>query len=200
MSRCLSDNALARVTAELGTTSQQSHLTSCARCALRHHRLRSGLSTIRQVLRTTDEPRRREAPSRLRRVAGVAALSAVAVAALLLIELTAWKALQPEPDMASAEQIETALADVTAALFSVEGEPARFVSEGRTEAALLRDGDASAECDTPPGVAPALCPESVLGVEDTTDPGDAESMDPPEHEMEAMDHNTSDAARADQGG
>lgn len=192
MSRCLSDDALARVTAELGTTAQHSHLTTCPRCEMRHHRLRSELGTIRQVLLTTDEPRRRDVPSRLRRVARVAALSAVAVAALLLIELTAWKALQPEPDMASAEQIEAALADVTAALFSVEGEPARVVSEGGTDAELLRDGDASAECDTQPGVAPALCPESALGFEDTTDP--------PEPEMEAMEHNTSDAARADQGG
>src|SRR5262249_24567256 len=93
--RCLSDDALLRVASELGTRVQHSHLTSCASCAMRYRRWSGELGMIRQVLVTTDEPRRFAVPSRLRTVAGVAALSAAAVAALLCIEVTAWKAFQP---------------------------------------------------------------------------------------------------------
>jgi Spy/CpxP family protein refolding chaperone len=155
---------------------------------LRYQRLRNGLSTIRQVLRTTDEPRRREVPSRLQRVAGVAALSAVAVALLLLIEVTAWKALQPEPDMTSAEQIETALADVTAALFSAEGELARVVS---AEAALLREATRALNA-TPHRESRRPMPRKCSALRTMADPV-TRNRDPPEQEMEVMDHNTPDA-------
>jgi len=198
MSRCLSDKMLLRVVAELGTPAQHSHLTTCAMCAMRHRRFSGELGMIRQVLVATDEPRWRAVPSRLRTVAGMAALSAVAVAALLWIEVTAWKALQPAPDVASAEQIETTLADVTAALFSVEGEPTRVDSETQIEAALVRDGVASPECDSQPGLGTAPCSESLLDLEESPDASETESKD--SNEMEAMDHATSDADRADQGG
>lgn len=198
MSRCLSDTMLLRVVAELGTPAQHSHLTTCATCAMRYRRFRGELGMIRQVLVNTDEPRWRAVPSRLRTVAGAAALAAVAVAALLWIEVTAWKALQPAPDVASAEQIETTLADVTAALFSVEGEPTRVGSESPIEAALVRDGEASPECDSQPGLGMAPCPDSLLGLEESPDASETESTD--SNEMEAMDHATSDADRADQGG
>ena len=198
MTRCLSDDALMRVTAELGTPAQQSHLTMCAPCATRYRRLGGELGVVRQVLVSTHEPRRRTAPSRLRTVAGVAALSAVAVAALLWIEVTAWKALQPEPDLASVEQIETALADVQAALFSVNGEPPRIRSEDQIENALVGATEASAECDTQVSMGSVPCADGVSGFEESTEAGDTES--PEASEMEAMDHTTSDAERADQGG
>ena len=198
MSRCLSDNTLLRVAAELGTPAQHSHLTTCATCAMRYRRFSGELGMIRQVLVTTDEPHRCAAPNRLRTVAGVAALSAIAVAALLWIEVTAWKVFQPAQDVVSAEQIETTLADVTAALFSVEGEPTRVVSESLIEAALVRDADASPECDDQLWLGAAPCPGGLFGLEESPDASETESMD--SNEMEAMDHATSDADGADQGG
>ena len=201
--RCLSDDALLRVASELGTPAQHSHLTSCGSCGIRYRRWSGELGMIRQVLATTEEPRRLAAPSRLRTVAGVAALTAAAVAALLWIEVTAWKAFQPEPDVASAEQLETTLADVTAALFSVEGEPARVVSDTQVDKVLTRNSDASAECDGQPWLGAPPCPGDLFGLEESQDgkPQDAtemESMDA--NEMEAMDHTTSDADGADLGG
>ena len=198
MSRCLSEKMLLRVAAELGTPAQHSHLMTCATCAMRYRRFSGELGTIRQVLLTTDEPRWRTVPSRLRTVAGVTTLAAVAVAALLWIEVTAWKALQPAPEVASAEQIETTLADVTAALFSVEGEPTRVSPESQVEAVLVRDGDASPECDSQPGLGMAPCPDGLFGLEESPDASETESMD--SNEMEAMDHLPSDADRADLGG
>src|SRR5215475_12142011 len=155
--RCLSDDTLLRVASELGTPAQQSHLTSCASCSMRYRRWSGELGTIRQILITTEEPRRLAVRSRLRTVAGVAALSAAAVIGLLWIEVTAWKAFQPEPDVASAEQLETTLADVTAALFSVGGEPARVVSDTQIEAVLTRNSDASPECDGQPWLGAPPC-------------------------------------------
>jgi hypothetical protein len=198
MTRCLSDDALMRVTAELGTPAQQSHLTMCAPCAMRYRRLAGDLGVIRQVLAQTNEPRRRTVPSRLRTVAGMAALSAVAVAALLWIEVTAWKALQPERELASTEQFETALADVQAALFSVNGEPARIRSEDEIENALVSASEASAECDTQISMGSIPCAAGMSGFGESTEAGDTESSEATE--MEAMDHTTSDAQRADQGG
>jgi hypothetical protein len=197
-SRCLSDDVLLRVASELGTPAQHSHLTSCASCAMRYRRWSGELGMIRQVLVTTEEPRRPTARSRLRTVAGVAALSAAAVAALLWIEVTAWKAFQSEPDVASAEQIETTLADVTAALFSVEGEPARVVSDTQIEAVLTRDSDASPECDGQPWLGAPPCPGGPFDLEESQDASEMQSVDA--NEMEAMDHTTSDADRADLGG
>ena len=206
--RCLSDDAMLRVASELGTPAQHSHLTSCASCAMRYRRWSGELGMIRQVLVTTDEPRRFAVPSRFRTVAGVAALSAAAVAALLWIEVTAWKAFQPEPDVASAAQLETTLADVTAALFSVEGEPARVVSDTQIEAVLTRNSDSSRECDGLPWLGAPPCPGGLFGLEESQDPSEieSESQDASEmesmdtNEMEAMDHTTSDADRADHGG
>jgi len=165
---------------------------------MRYRRWSGELGMIRQVLVTTEEPRRIAVRSRLRTVAGVAALSAAAVAGLLWIEVTAWKAFQSEPDVASAEQIEMTLADVAAALFSVEGEPARVVSDSQIEAVLTRESDASPDCEGQPWLGAPPCPGGLFGLEESEDASETESMDP--NEMEAMDHTTSDADRADLGG
>ena len=58
--------------------------------------------------------------------------------------------------------------------------------------------EASAECDTQVGIGLVPCPDGVSGFEESTGASDTES--PEANEMEAMDHTTSDAERADQGG
>src|SRR5207247_7194987 len=64
MSRCLSDEALMRVVAELATPAERAHLAACPACGARRSRLEGELDGIRQVLVTTAEPRRLAAPSR----------------------------------------------------------------------------------------------------------------------------------------
>src|SRR5439155_137278 len=76
---------------------------------------------------------------------------AAAVGALLWIEATAWKTLQPAPDAARAEQIAAVLADVSAALFSVDGEPALALAESPVATALGQGGDSDPVCDGPLG-------------------------------------------------
>ena len=190
MSRCLSDEALMRVVAELATPAEGAHLAACPACGTRRSRLEGELDGIRQVLVTTPEPRRLAAPSRRRSIAAVAALSAVAVGALLWIEASVWKTLQPAPDAARAEQIASVLADVSAALFSVDGEPALALAESPVATALGQGGDTDPVCDGPAWLGDAECSDNLYGVEDPMD----------SIEMEAMERTMFDWNSSDQGG
>ena len=188
MSRCLSDEALMRVVAELATPAERAHLAACPACGARRSRLEGELDGIRQVLVTTAEPRRLAAPSRRWSIAAMVTLSAAAVGALLWIEATAWKTLQPAPDAARAEQIAAVLADVSAALFSVDGEPALALAESPVATALGLGGDTDPVCDGPLG--DAECSDTLDGVE-----GSMDSI-----EMEAMEGTMFDWNSSDQGG
>src|SRR5438128_1227569 len=126
-------------------------------------RVEGELDGIRQVLVTTAEPRRLAAPSRRWSIAAMVTLSAAAVGALLWIEATAWKTLQPAPDAARAEQIAAVLVDVSAALFSVDGEPALALAESPVATALGQGGDTDPVCDGPLG--DAECSDTLDGIE-----------------------------------
>ncbi len=204
MSRCLSDETLMRVAAELGTEAELAHLATCAACATRHRRVTGEVDMIRQVLVSTTEPRRRTAPSRWRSVATVAALSAAAVGALVWIQVAAWKTIQPTTDPAQ-EQMSAALADVTATLFSVDGEPRLAPSESLVVTALEQDGDAEARCDELAGLDDAGCPATLSSLDDPglespglEEPGLQDPMDP--IELEAPERTVLETDNADQGG
>lgn len=203
MTRCLSDETLTRVVAELGTEAELAHLATCAACAARHRRVTGEVDMIRQVLVSTTEPRRRAVPSRWRSVAAVAALSAVAVGALVWIEVAAWKTIQPTTDLAQ-EQMSAALTDVTAALFSVDGEPRLALAESPV-AALEQDGDAEARCDESTGLDETDCSATLSGLENPglespglMEPGLQDPMDP--IEVEAPERTVLEIDNADQGG
>ena len=59
MTRCLSDAALIRLLAGVGTAAERAHMTACAACGDRHRRVGSELTTVRHVLLATDPPRTR---------------------------------------------------------------------------------------------------------------------------------------------
>ena len=56
MSPCLSDDALDRVHADLGSIAERAHLAGCAACTGRSRQLRRDLDLITAVLRDTREP------------------------------------------------------------------------------------------------------------------------------------------------
>jgi hypothetical protein len=190
MSRCLSDEALMRVVAELGTAAEQAHLAACAACAARRRKVSDEVDRIREVLLTMPEPVRRTAPRPRWSMIGVAGLAAVAVAALVWIEVTAWKTIQTAEDLASVEQTEAALADVTAAIFSVDGEPARVFAESAAATGLDPDDDASTGCDEPRWLDEAECAGSLPSFEDPED----------SIEMDTTERTVFDTDRSDQGG
>ena len=123
MTRCLSDRALTRVLTELGTRDERAHLAACASCATRFGRLQGEMAEIVEVLSGTPEPRLRVMPGAGRWVATAAALAAVAVAALFWIETGSRTRVRPASD--ETRQVAVALADISSALFSVDGEPDR---------------------------------------------------------------------------
>lgn len=122
MSPCLSDDTLERVEADLASVAERAHLAGCAGCAARHRRIRSELALITGVLRDTPEPRTRPAPARRRFMPVTVGLAAVAAALLIWVEVAVWRAVTPPPAM-QPQEVATILADVSAALFSVSGDP-----------------------------------------------------------------------------
>ena len=130
MSRCLSDEALERVLAELASVAERAHLAGCAACAARHRRIRGELALIAGVLRDTPEPRMRPAPARRPRwMPATVGLAAVAAALLIWVEVAVWRAVTPVPPTMQPHEVAAILADVSAALFSVSGDPPAAITE-----------------------------------------------------------------------
>jgi hypothetical protein len=124
MTRCLSDDALERVEAELASVAERAHLAGCAACAARHRQIRGELALITGVLRDTPEPGTRPAPARrVRWLPATVGLAAVAAALLIWVEVAVWRAVTPVPPTMQAQEVAAILADVSAALFSVSGDP-----------------------------------------------------------------------------
>lgn len=124
MSRCLSDDALTRVQVQLATDAERAHLASCSACTRRSRRARHELALITGVLRDTPEPRPRPAVLRRRWMPAAFGLSAAAVALLLWVEVAVWRAVTPVPPTMQPQEVAAILADVSASLFSVTGNPA----------------------------------------------------------------------------
>lgn len=128
MSRCLSDDALTRVLAELATDAERAHAASCTACARRSRRVRHDLTTIAGVLRDTPEPRPRAAVLHHRWLPATVGLSAAALALLLWAEVAVWRAVTPVPPTMQPQEVAAILADVSASLFSLTGSPATAAS------------------------------------------------------------------------
>jgi hypothetical protein len=129
MSPCLSDDALERVQADLASVAERAHLAGCAACAARHRRIRGELALITGVLRDTPEPRTHPAPARRRQFMPVTVgLAAVAAALLIWVEVAVWRAVTPPATM-QPQEVAAILADVSAALFSVSGDPSTASAE-----------------------------------------------------------------------
>jgi hypothetical protein len=134
MSRCLSDDALERVEAELASVAERAHLAGCAACTARHRRIRGELALITGVLRDTAEPRTRPVATRRRRwMPATVGLAASAAALLIWVEVAVWRAGTPVPPTMQPHEVAAILADVSAALFSVSGDPATATTGATTE-------------------------------------------------------------------
>ncbi|HEU4439257.1 MAG TPA: hypothetical protein VFT36_08400 [Methylomirabilota bacterium] len=141
MTRCLSDDALTRVLAELATDAERAHLAACAACARRSRGARHELASIAGVLRDTPEPRPRVAVLRRRWLPPAVGLSALALALLMWVEVAVWRAVTPVPPTMQPQEAAAILADVSASLFSLTGNP--------RSGATLSPGPLEASDDTP---------------------------------------------------
>ena len=150
MTPCLSDRALTRVAADLGTPGECAHLAACPACAARSRRLDGQIDAIVRVLTTTREPAPRPAPVARRWVAAGVTACLVAMAAA---GISTRHETRPRPERGP--QIALGLADITAVLLSVDGEPvsaAAFVRDGVPDAACEgRSRDDDIDCADPLG-------------------------------------------------
>lgn len=121
MKRCLSQAAQARVLTDLASNEERAHVAGCSACAAHQQRLASQMGLVARALSARPELAARQ-PSRTRRGLMIGAASAVAVVAIMWFEVVAWRVVQRLPDAAQAEQL-AALADMSATLFSLRGEP-----------------------------------------------------------------------------
>ncbi len=166
MSRCLGEEALMRVVADLATADERAHLAACAACAARHRRVLGELDTVARVLVAGPVARPRRAPA-VRRWTVVAALSAVAAGALVWTEVVAWRTIQPAQDPARAQQLAAALAEVSSVLFSVDGEPSRALASSPVPG-LEPDDDPAPACSGPVVLAEPGCLDTSLDLEEPT--------------------------------
>jgi hypothetical protein len=123
MSPCLSDDALDRVHADLGSIAERAHLAGCAACTGRSRQLRRDLELITAVLRDTREPLTHVAPARRRWLPAAIGLSTAALALLVWVEVAVWRAVTPVPPTMQPQEVAAILSDVSASLFSVNGDP-----------------------------------------------------------------------------
>jgi hypothetical protein len=127
MSPCLSDDALDRVHADLGSIAERAHLAGCAACTGRSRQLRRDLDLITAVLRDTREPLTlpltQIAPARRRWLPAAIGLSTAALALLVWVEVAVWRAVTPVPPTMQPQEVAAILSDVSASLFSVNGDP-----------------------------------------------------------------------------
>lgn len=143
-SRCLSDDALARVEAELASPAERAHLAGCATCTGRARRLDRELDLIAGVLRDTREPRSRVA-ARRRWLPAAVGLSAAAVGLLMWVEVAVWRAVTPVPPTMQPQEVAAILSDVSASLFSVSGDPSSAPPEESPQSleAMARELDST---------------------------------------------------------
>ena len=125
MSPCLSDDALTRAHADLGSIAERAHLAACAACTARSRRMRGDLDLIAAVLRDTPEPVTRSAPVRAPRrwLPAAVGLSAAAAVLLVWVEVAVWRAVTPVPPSMQPQEVAAILSDVSASLFSLSGDP-----------------------------------------------------------------------------
>jgi hypothetical protein len=125
VSPCLSDDALTRVHADLGSIAERAHLAACAACTARSRRMRGDLDLIAAVLRDTPEPVTRSAPVRAPRrwLPAAVGLSAAAAGLLVWVEVAVWRAVTPVPPSMQPQEVAAILSDVSASLFSLSGDP-----------------------------------------------------------------------------
>jgi hypothetical protein len=145
--RHLSERDLVHAQAGLGEPADRRHLESCLGCARRLQALGRDLAVITRTLGEA-EPRPRPAPAFRRWVPAAAAASAMALAALLWIDVAVWRAVSHVPPTMRPEESRAMLALVSAALFSLGGDAAA-ASTDPVESLVMSDEDQGSECAGP---------------------------------------------------
>jgi hypothetical protein len=127
MSRCLTERRLVHLQAGLGDPRQRAHVEACPACAGRLDALTRDLDVLTDVLACGPMPRTRSMPSVRRWVP--AAAGALALAALVWVEVAVWRAFTYVPPSMGPAEASAMLTEVSLVLFSISGHPAEQAAD-----------------------------------------------------------------------
>lgn len=157
---------------ELGTAEDRAHLAGCGACAARYRAIERDVQAFARTLAVGDPPAVR-AGRRNWYWPAAAGLGAAAVAATLWLTAGVRMPAPAPHDEARQAQAAIALAEISSALFSVEGDPGRVTAtpsaEGDTSSACGEWWHDDGLCGTTLGV--------LTGVFDPTAPGASDSLE-----------------------
>jgi len=143
MSRCLTERRLVHLQAGLGNPGEQAHVDACPACAGRLDALTRDLDVLTRVLARGPQPHIRPAPSFRHWIPAAAGAGALALAALLWVEVAVWRAATYVPPSMRPEEASAMLTEVSLALFSLRGytpAPAQAAEEAADEDTNICDG------------------------------------------------------------
>lgn len=169
MSRCLTERRLVHLQAGLSDPGEQAHVDGCPACAGRLDALTRDLDVLTDVLARGPMPHPRPRPSFRRWAPAIAGTGALALAALLWVEVAVWRTVTYVPPSMRPEEASAMLTEVSLALFSVRGyTPVRI--EAAEDAA---DGDMNV-CDGADWLVTTSCTPSRLAHAGLVSPADEE--------------------------
>jgi len=140
MSRCLTERRLVHLQAGLGDPGEQAHVDGCPACAGRFEALMRDLDVLTGVLARGPMPHPRPQPSFRRWAPVVAGTGALALAALLWVEVAVWRAVTYVPPSMRPEEASAMLTEVSLALFSLNGYSVAAAEDAADEDTNVCDG------------------------------------------------------------
>ena len=143
MSRCLTDRRLVHLQADLGDARAHAHVEACPACAGRLDALTRDLDVVTAVLARGPVPHTRPVPSVRHWLPAAAGAGGLALAALLWVEVTVWRAITYVPPSMRPEEASAMLTEVSLALFSLRGyapAPAEAAEDPADEDTNVCDG------------------------------------------------------------
>ena len=140
MNRCLTERRLVHLQAGLGDPGEQAHVDGCPACAGRLDALTRDLDVLTGVLARGPMPHPRPQPSFRRWAPAVAGTGALALAALLWVEVAVWRAVTYVPPSMRPEEASAMLTEVSLALFSLNGYSVAAAEDAAEEDTNVCDG------------------------------------------------------------
>ena len=166
MSRCLTERRLVHLQAGLSDPGEQAHVDGCPACAGRLDALTRDLDVLTDVLARGPMPHPRPRPSFRRWAPAIAGTGALALAALLWVEVAVWRTVTYVPPSMRPEEASAMLTEVSLALFSMNG----YSIEAAEDAA---DGDMNV-CDGADWLVATSCTPARLSHAGLVSPADEE--------------------------
>ena len=140
MSRCLTERRLVHLEAGLGDLGEQAHVAGCPACAGRLDALTRDLDVLTGVLARGPIPHARPLPSFRRWTPAAAGTGALALAALLWVEVAVWRAVTYVPPSMRPEEASAMLTEVSLAIFSMNGYSVKAAEDAVDEGTNVCDG------------------------------------------------------------